>query len=368
MSKIRVCHIVCAINGGGVEQVILNYASKIKDQVDFDIIYQYPATPAIRERFENLGFQLHEIVPKKEHPFSHIRQIYQILKKNSYDVVHCHLDWYLNFIPCFLALICGIKIRVSHHHQVYQSENTLLKMSCGILRILNKITATHYMACGIDAAKSAWGETSFKQGEVIILPNAIKAEKFYFNQPSRDKIRKELGVEHKFCIGHIGRFYPQKNHIFLIDIFAEIHTRIPESFLMLLGNGPLLPKIQNKIKDLNLLDSVLFLGIQQDTAPFYHAMDVFCLPSLWEGLPVVLIEAQISGLPCIASVIIDKKAKLSENCTFMNTQRSPQDWAEQIMSMRQIKRGEPINQTILKSYNIDETYPILKNVYFSQKR
>ena len=368
MDKIRVCHIVCAINGGGVEQVILNYASKIKDRVDFDILYQYPATPAIRERFENLGFTLHELAPKKEHPFSHIRQMYQILKKNSYDVVHCHLDWYLNFIPCSLALICGIKIRISHHHQVYRPKNALLKMGCGILRILNKMMATHYMACGIDAAKSAWGETSLKQGKVIILPNAINAEKFYFNRASRDKIRNELGIGDKFCIGHIGRFYPQKNHNFLIDVFAEINKCIPESVLMLLGNGPLVPKIQQKIKDMNILDSVFFVGIQQDTAPFYHAMDIFCLPSLWEGLPVVLIEAQFSGLPCIASVIIDGKAKLSENLTFMDTRRSPQDWAKKIMAMRQIKREIPINQAMLKSYNIDETYPILENVYFSQKK
>ena len=151
----------------------------------------------------------------------------------------------------------------------------------------------------------------------MILPNAIDPERFKFSEVSRKEIRKRYGIkDDDFVIGHVGRFYPQKNHDFLIDVFYEIRKQRANAKLLLLGDGPLQDKIRQKINSLGIADSVIFAGLQKDPAPFYSAMDVFCFPSLWEGLGIVLLEAQYNGLPCVVSEVIPKEVLISNFLTY----------------------------------------------------
>ncbi len=294
--NIRVCQVLHGIVGGGSEQVVLNYCSRMRD-IHFDLLYQYEPNQQILERFNEAGINCIQIPDKVHHPLKHLWKMFQIFRKGHYDVVHSHLDWFMNSYVCLLAMLAGIKKRIAHHHQAYTAQepvkgpktrlvsppNHLVKSPlCSILRIPCKMFATHWLACGEAAAINGWGRRAFKKGKVIILPNAIDPERFRFNETVRHEIRTKYGIaENDFVVGHVGRFYPQKNHEFLIDFFAEFHKRTANAKLLLLGEGPLQEHIKQKVESLGLANAVIFAGLQKDVAPFYSAMDVFAFPSLW---------------------------------------------------------------------------------------
>lgn len=353
--NIRVCQVLHGIVGGGSEQVVLNYCSRMRD-IHFDLLYQYEPNKQILERFNEAGINCIQIPDKVHHPLKHLWTMFRIFRKGRYDVVHSHLDWFMNSYVCFLAMLAGIKKRIAHHHQAY--GNNLL---CSIMRIPCKLFATHWLACGEAAAINGWGKRAFEKGKVTILPNAIDPEHFKFNESDRRIIRAKYGIAaDDFVIGHIGRFYPQKNHEFLIDIFAELHGLKANAKLLLLGKGPLQEHIKQKAESLGLSNSVFFAGLQKDPAPFYSSMDVFALPSLWEGLGIVLLEAQYNGLPCIVSEAVPREVNVSSNITYLRMQKNL--WLESLLDVSGNKiRKMELSQS--EKYDINITVGILRNIY-----
>lgn len=353
---IRVCQVLHGIVGGGSEQVVLNYCSRMRD-IHFDLLYQYEPNPQILERFHEVGINCIQIPDKVHHPLRHLWTVFQIFRKGKYDVVHSHLDWFMNSYVCFLAMLAGIKKRIAHHHQAY--SNSLL---CALMRIPCKLFATHWLACGEAAAINGWGRRAFKKGKVTILPNAIDPERFKFNKTARREIRSKYGIaEDDFVIGHVGRFYPQKNHEFLIDVFAELHKQRANAKLLLLGEGPLQEPIKQKVESLGLTNTVIFAGLQKDVAPFYSAMDAFAFPSLWEGLPLTLVEAQYAGLPCIVSKNVTNAVAITDSIDFL-----PLDdvgsWSEKICSLEQ---GDNTRLLEIKNraFDIRSCYKSLESLY-----
>ena len=185
--------------------------------------------------------------------------------------------------------------------------------------------------------------------------------RFKFSEISRKEIRAKYGIkDDDFVIGHVGRFYPQKNHIFLIDVFSEVHKQKPNAKLLLLGDGPLQEKVQKKVGALELTDSVLFAGLQKEPAPFYSAMDVFCFPSLWEGLGIVLLEAQYNGLPCVVSDVVPKEAEISNGINRMNLNTSVQEWAKALISLYGRRNCLKCKKT---QFDINAVFPKLQILY-----
>lgn len=358
--NIRVCQVQHGIVGGGSEQVVLNYCSRMPE-IHFDLLFQYEPNPQILERFNEAGINCIQIPDKVHHPLKHLWTMFRIFRKGNYNVVHSHLDWFMNSYVCFLAMLAGIKKRIAHHHQAYHPTNPLLILLCALMRIPCKLFATHWLACGEAAAINGWGKRAFRNGKVTILPNAIDPERFKYNEAARNEIRKKYGIaEDDFVIGHVGRFYPQKNHDFLIDVFNEVHKQDPNSKLLLLGDGPLQEKIKQKIESLDLLNAVIFAGLQKDVAPFYNAMDIFCFPSLWEGLGIVLLEAQYNGLPCVVSEAVPREVDISNGVTRLNLSIPIQEWIKILMSLPEIRNS--INCTKFQ-FDIDEVYPRLQMIY-----
>lgn len=353
--NIRVCQVLHGIVGGGSEQVVLNYCSRMRD-IHFDLLYQYEPNPQILERFNEAGINCVQIPDKVHHPLKHLWTMFKIFRQGKYDVVHCHLDWFLNSYVCFIAMLAGVRKRIAHHHQAY--GNNLL---CSIMRIPCKLFATHWLACGEAAAIDGWGKNAVAKGKVTILPNAIDPERFKFSEFARKEIRTKYGIkDDDFVIGHVGRFYPQKNHDFLIDVFAEVRKQKMNAKLLLLGDGPLQEKIRQKVKSLGLAEVVVFAGLQKDPAPFYSAMDVFTFPSLWEGLGIVLLEAQYNGLPCIVSEAVPREVNVSSNITYLRMQKNL--WIEPILEMSENKiRKMELPQS--EKYDINITVGILRNIY-----
>ena len=370
-NNICVCQVLHGIVGGGSEQVVLNYCSRMPD-IHFDLLYQYDPNPQILERFNEAGINCIQIPDKVHHPLKHLWTMFRIFRKGRYDVVHSHLDWFMNSYVCFLAMLAGIKKRIAHHHQAYTSDChpglragislSFKKVLCSILRIPCKLFATHWLACGEAATINGWGRRALKKGKVMILPNAIDPDRFKFNEKQRNEVRARYGIsDDDFVVGHVGRFFPQKNHEFLIDIFAELHKQMAHAKLLLLGKGPLQEHIQQKVEKLGLSRCVIFAGLQRDPASFYTAMDVFCFPSLWEGLPLTLVEAQYSGLPCVMSDAVPRETAITDK-VFTLSIDDVKPWCEKLSALNvAVDRENPLIKS--ERFDIRKCYGMLKSLY-----
>ena len=221
------------------------------------------------------------------------------------------------------------------------------------------------MCCSELAGRWLFGDKTYDSGQVYLLNNAINLDKFKYNEKLRKEKRKELGIsDDTLVIGHIGRFVAQKNHTFLIDIFNEVHKKNPNSLLLLVGQGPLKEEIENKVKELKLNDSVRFLGQRNDANELYQAFDVFCLPSLYEGLPVVGVEAQASGLLCILSDAMTKETKVIESTKFNSLKNNSLNWADLILnSMKNYKRNDTSGEMTENKFNIEVEEKYLEKYY-----
>lgn len=374
--KKGVCQVLHGIVGGGSEQVVLNYCSRMRD-IHVDLLYQYEPNPQILERFNEAGINCIQIPDKVHHPLKHLWTMFRIFRKGKYDVVHSHLDWFMNSYVCFLAMLAGIKKRIAHHHQAYTAQepvegpktrlvslpNHLVKnFLCFLFRIPCKLFATHWLACGEAAAINGWGRSAFKKSKVTILPNAIDPERFRFNESARREIRAKYGIaEDDFVVGHVGRFYPQKNHEFLIDVFAELRKQRANAKLLLLGDGPLQDHIKQKVESLSLAKTVIFAGLQKDIAPFYSAMDVFCFPSLWEGLPLTLVEAQYAELPCFVSENVTKETIVNDNvCLLPND--DVKSWCKRL-DVLNVANNRNRSQIKDNRFDIKANYGMLEQIY-----
>ena len=361
--SIRICQVLHGIVGGGSEQVVLNYCSRMRD-IHFDLLYQYEPNPQILDRFNEAGINCIWIPDKVHHPLKHLWTMFRIFRKGKYDVVHSHLDWFMNSYVCFLAMFAGVKKRIAHHHQAYTIEASFRTLPrnllCAIMRIPCKLFATHWLACGEAAAINGWGRKALKKGKVTILPNAIDPERFKFNGTARREIRAKYGiVEDDFVVGHVGRFYPEKNHKFIVDLFSEYSRMHDKCKLLLVGNGPLQTEIQNLVKQKHLDNKVIFAGLQKNIADFYCAMDVLLLPSTREAFPMTLVEAQYNGLPCIVSESVPKEVQISSKITYLPL--SAEEWEKQIYAHngKNRVRGEVQRET----YDINHCLDKLRVLY-----
>ena len=357
IKHIRVCQVLHGIVGGGSEQVVLNYCSRMRD-IHFDLLYQYEPNPLILERFNEAGINCIQIPDKVHHPLKHLWKMFNIFRKGRYDVIHSHLDWYLNSCVCFLAMLAGVKKRIAHHHQAYSKWSFL----CAILRIPCKLFATHWLACGETAAIDGWGKRAVKNGRVMILPNAIDPERFKFSESARQEIRAKYGIaKDDFVIGHVGRFFPEKNHRFIIELFGQYSQNYEKCRLLLVGAGPLLAEIQQMSEQKNLKEKIVFAGLQKNIVDFYCAMDILLLPSIREAFPMTLIEAQYNGLPCIVSNAVPTEVAITDNMNSL-----PIDdigpWCKQIR-FSGVKQNRSMLQVNTNKFDIRICYKTLESIY-----
>ena len=369
--SIRVCQVLHGIVGGGSEQVVLNYCSRMPD-IHFDLLYQYEPNSQILERFNEAGINCIQIPDKVHHPLKHLWTMFRIFRKGHYDVVHSHLDWFMNSYVCFLAMLAGIKKRIAHHHQAYTSDChpglragislSFKKVLCSILRIPCKLFATHWLACSEAAAINGWGKSAVKKGKVTILPNAIDPERFKFCEIARREIRAKYGIaEDDFVVGHVGRFFPEKNHKFIIELFSEYSRHHRHCKLLLVGNGPLQAEIQNLVNQKGLGDKVIFAGLQKNVVGFYCAMDVLLLPSTREAFPMTLVEAQYNGLPCIVSSAVPKETAITDK-VFTLSIDDVKPWCEKLSALNvAVDRENPLIKS--ERFDIRKCYGMLKSLY-----
>lgn len=361
---VRVAQIIGDMVGGGVEAVVMNYYRHIdRTKVQFDFIIHDTSTHVPQEEIERLGGRIFYI-PNYKKISSYKKALLKIFKENNYDIVHSHMNT-LSVFSLKIAKKAGVKVRISHSHSTSNKKEWKRNIIKNLLRPFSKKYATQYFACSELAGRWLFGDKAFDNGEVTIINNAIDIEKFKFNNDLRETVRKELNIKDKFVIGHIGRFMQQKNHSFLIDIFNEVQKRRKNAVLLLLGDGPLMEEINAKVNALGITEKVIFMGNLTNPEKYYNAMDCFVFPSLYEGLGMVCIEAQVNGLPCIVSTEVPQDVKILPKTNFVDLNANLSLWVEQTINIENdvFNRKAAYESFENSKYNIVSECKKLDNYY-----
>lgn len=328
---IRVAQVIGEAHEGGVESVVMNYYKNIdRAKVQFDFFVESTSKIIDKDLIESLGGKV-IIIPSLKHIFNYQKTLRKLFKDGKYDIVHAHKTT-LNVFSLRAAKKAGIKVRISHAHSTTSPKEKVRNVIKNILKMFSKMYATNYFACSETAGRWLFGNKAFDCGKVKIINNGIDIENFKFDEKVRKKYRTKYLIDNAFVIGHVGRFVQQKNHLFLLDIFNEILSVKPESVLLLVGDGPLYKDVIRRARELKISEKVVFCGTHKNTSVFYNMMDCFVLPSLYEGLPVVGIEAQINGLPCFFSNAITSEVKKTSNSYFLSLKATDGLWAKEIIN------------------------------------
>jgi len=365
--EIVVAHIIGKWLGGGVESVVMNYYRHIdRTKIQFDFICDEDSTNIPYEEIEKLGGRV-ILIPPYQKLFKYHNKLKKILKDGNYKIVHSHINT-LSIFSLFAAKCAGVPVRIAHSHSTTNKKEKKKNLLKQVLRPFSKVFATDYMCCSELAGRWLFGNKEYDKGNVYLLNNAIDLDKFKYDEKIRSEKRKKLNIsDDTLVIGHVGRFVEQKNHRFLIDIFNEIHKQNSNSILLLAGQGPLMEEIKSKVESLGLEKFVIFLGQRNDIDELYQAFDVFCLPSLYEGLPVVGVEAQATGLLCIFSDDMTKETKVLDTTEFLSLKQSAEEWADTIIEKNKIfKRISTDNEISNNGFCIEIEKNKIENYYFNK--
>lgn len=329
---IKVLHILPGINGGGVGKIVYSYAKHLdKEKITLDVASLNTINgekPFLYDSFiKNVD---HLFLLNRKSYLKRFKELYNIYKKGKYDIIHCHLEE-ASFFYLLLAMIMGVKIRIAQTHLTTIPAIFSFAWFKSLFRPLLSIICTHKFACGKKAAKKLWKNDS----NVYILTNAIEIDPFIYNPETRDKTRSLHGLSpNEFIIGTVGRIDTQKNPFFILKIIKELKKKQNDFKFLWIGEGEHSISIKNELKKNGLTNNVIMLGVQNNVHELMMAMDVFVLPSLYEGLPIVGVEAQVSGLPSLFSNTITNEFKLIPTTEFLAID-DPEAWVNKILSLRQ---------------------------------
>ena len=331
---IRVLQVVTHMNRGGLETMLMNYYRNIdRNKVQFDFLTHRPENEKkdYDDEIRGLGGKIYHMPVLNPFSPSYMKSLDRFFKEHKeYKIVHSHLDC-LSAYPLKAAKKNGVPVRIAHSHNAKSTINLKYFFLCYEKAVIKSV-ATDWFMCSSLAGEWSYGKKAVHEGKCVFLKNGIETKKYSFDERIRESVRKELGLGDSFVVGHIGRFMQQKNHTFLIDIFAEIKKINNKAKLLLISEGRLMDEIKEKVAKLGLQKDVLFLGFRNDIPELMQAMDIFVLPSLWEGLPFTLVEAQSAGLPCVISDVISDEAIVTDLIQKSSLNDTAEQWAHNILN------------------------------------
>lgn len=362
---IRVLHSVSNMDRAGIETMLMNYYRNIdRSKVQFDFLCNKKKPGAYDDEIRAMGgriFHTPGLNPAKYLEYLRfMRNLFQ--EYPEYKIVEAH-NGALGVYALHAAKVNHIPVRIFHAHgaSITKDWKLPIKLVCKAFLPSNM---NHHFSCGIAAARCYFGDKVVEENDYELIPNAIDVERFVFNQEIRNKIRRENGLENKHVIGHVGRFMHQKNHSFLLDTFAEALKLDSQAHLVLLGDGELIGTIKDKTEKLGIKEHVSFVGNVGNANEWYQAFDCFILPSIWEGLPVVGVEAQAADLPCIFSENVTREIGLSDKVKFISLDESALTWAQEICdSLKQSVRSDKTKLITENHYNIEIEVKKLQDKY-----
>lgn len=367
-SPIRILQVFASLDRGGAETMIMNIYRKIdRDKIQFDfVVNDRKEEYDFEQEILSLGGRIFRI-PKYnlKNIFQYRKYFDEILKENSnLKIIHGH-----HTVPANTYIKVAHenqRIVLLHSHTAGKLEKSLKSEIKTFLRRRSQYSADGLVACGEKAAKFMFDK---KYSSTIIIKNAIETDKYYFNKDIRNKYRQDFNLSDNFVIGHVGNFREVKNHKFIIEIFEEVKKHVPKSKLLLVGDGYLREEIVSQIEKMHLSNDVILAGVRDDVNNILQAMDIMVFPSLFEGLGVALIEAQVSGLKVLASNTITKEANITGNVIFFDIKKGANYWAKEIIKYhKESDREVDINIIINSGYDINSSIGEIEKFYLNLYR
>lgn len=367
MKKIKIMYFVAGLKSGGVEQMLINYCSKMdKQRFEFVVVYQHEPVQACLDKITQAGCSTVRITARCDNFLKSVWDTYKVINEYKPDIIHSNMNL-MNFIPNTIAKYKGIKVRISHSHIAEKGKGRAyltFKLLCQKL-IIN--SSNVFLACGSDAGTYLHGNKISS----TLIHNAIDIDELssYCVNNDKDECFKD-----KIVIGHAGRFTEQKNHKKLIDIFEAFLKKCPDAILLLAGTGELEDSIKQYVDKKKLTKQVIFLGVVSNMNQFYANVDLFLLPSLFEGFPVVALETQAAGVKSIFSDTIDPAVQITSLVTLMSIQKSNEAWADKMCQILQATTDdtENINTNLIKlrnaGYDVTAEVTKLQDIYLQALR
>lgn len=363
-------HRILYVNGGvmhrgGIESYMMAYYRNIdRNILQIDFIVHGFEKGVYDDEIEALGGKIYKVPVKSKDYIGNIRGLKKIFMSYDYKIIHSHLDA-MSSVVLKVAKDCGIPIRIAHSHNTkHLTENKVKFMVNEYARLTITKYATHLFSCSDPAARWLFGSHNVESGAVVFIKNAIDLDKFIFDETIRTKYREELGIGDELVIGHVGRFDYQKNHLYLIDIFTNLLKFKPDAKLILVGDGQLKSRILDKISEKNIVESLVLLGVRDDVDKLLNVFDYFLLPSHFEGLGIVLVEAQVNGLRCITSTATPIEVNINGQVEFLPIDKKSIDsWVQQILKTDVSKRSIDLNEFSVAGYGIKNEAKKLQDLY-----
>ena len=349
---------------GGTEAYLMNYYRHLDRRVlQLDFAVHGFERGVYEDEIEAMGGRVYPVPVKSRDWLGNRRALRALFESGRYRIVHSHMDA-MNAVVLRQAMECGIPVRISHSHNTRHQTQNRLKL---ILNDYEKKRlpryATDLCACSEPAGTWLYGNAAF-----TVLRNAIDTGRYRYDPTAREKMRAALGAEGRFVVGHVGRFHFQKNHDFLLEIFRCLRRSHPEAMLMLVGDGERRPELEEKIKKYGLEKDVLLTGNRPDVPALLLAMDVFLFPSLFEGLGIALLEAECTGLPCVASDAVPEEASITNTVHYLALEQPPSVWAEAVWRAGELPRADRSEEVRAAGYDIGGQAEKLQRFYLERLR
>jgi len=352
-------------NKGGKETYIVGMTRelvKLGDTVDFLTVDE---PMAYEHEMESLGCKIYHVTKRSEHPVGHRRAISHVLRSSQFDVVWSHKTTLSSIDDLEVAKGAGVPTRIIHSHCTENMGGKFTALMHAVNRRRIHGIATSFYACSQRA-----GEYFFPDRiEFQVVKNAFYVDEYLFNATARKAVRNNLGIqEDTFALCHVGRFSPEKNHLKIVSVFEKIHAKHNNSVLLLCGDGPTKQTTENLAVELGIADNVLFLGAVDNVSSILSSSDAFIFPSLHEGLPYALLEAQANGLPCIISDSIDCDGFRKKYISCLNNDYSDDIWAEECCRLAHMRSVNP-DESFNKQYDLtEEALRMHEQLQFLQKK
>ncbi|MEK3941947.1 glycosyltransferase family 1 protein [Paenibacillus sp. FSL L8-0323] len=362
--KIRILHVLGGLNRGGAETMVMNvYRNIDRSKIQFDFIIHTTEKCDYEDEIKNLGGEIYR-VPRyngKNH-IVYKNVWHKFFRLHSeYKIIHGHLR---STAAIYLNIAKKYKLKTIAHSHNTSSGSGVAAVIKNVMQIPIRYIADYLFACSDDAGKWLFGKNVINNKKYRIIENSIDCDSYMYNDHLRNNMRKSLDLNDKYVIGHVGRFNIQKNHEFLLEVFFELQKSRSNAVLLLIGDGELRGDLEQRILDLEIQEKVIFTGVISNVNDFMQIMDIFVFPSHFEGLGMVVIEAQAAGLPCIVSDTVPSEAHVTNLIKSLSLSLSATEWANEILNSEIINNRLDANIEVKKSgYNIAESSEFLEKFY-----
>ena len=359
----KVLQMTSALDGGGIERILFDYYAHMDhDQVQFDFVKVDPEEGILEKPLREMGCHIYAIPPMRQNHKEYCEILTRILQEGQYDVIHCN-GGYRAAEALRIAKKAGVPMRLAHAHTAGGPETSVQKLERKIATMFVKHYATHLFGCGEMAAKWMWGAGAISGQKATVVHNAIRTERFRYDPLVRAQYRRELDLEGKFVLGHVGRLSFPKNHEFLLRAFAEAVKKSPDLVLLLIGRGELEAEVVHQIEALHLQNHVRLMGVRDDIPQLLNALDLFVMPSRWEGLPVALVEVQANGLPALVSDTVTQEIQINENVKYLPLEEGV--WANEMSEAQENRISDGAERVKMAGYDIQTEAAKLQGMYFT---